>query len=664
MIIDKLIITDFGVYAGEQTFDLTPVVEDRPVVLVGGLNGGGKTTFLDAIQLCLYGKFALSSNRGGLSYPEYLKRCINKDSKNKKAKLQLTFRHVSDGTEIKYEVSRSWSGSGKSVSEEFCVIKDGEADDFLAENWVQFVESILPRKIANLFLFDGEKIEGFASTESAASLIATATHTLLGMDVVEQLERDLEALKQRKSGQAGKSQIHHDVNIAKEEYDHLTKERQEAVQYRAELKNKEVTIQKRLSTVELEFSQKGGDVFERQKDIERELDAAKSKVQEVEAEIRKLASGDLPLILIPDLLSEVHRQVDAETAAQKAADFVDLTKDRDKEIIELVSAAAVSNDVLKTLRNFLNKDLKTRMKAATHQPCMGLSNQAALDLQQLLSKEASLLQGTLSSLMADLEAALSVRERKVSEKASVPAEDTIQHLVDKRDQARQELEDVSRLIEQEDRNIQRLDHLKLRAKQKLSKLIEKKVRLDFEQEDTARLISHATKTQATLVEFRSKVIKQHIKRIESHIEKSFKSLLRKGALIKSLKIDPETFHIDLLDGKKRVVPPERLSAGERQLLAVATLWGLAKASNRLLPTVIDTPLGRLDTKHRLNLVTRYFPVASHQVILLSTDEEISGKYLRDLEGHVGRTYELVFDEKQGATKVVPGYFEEVQLNAH
>jgi DNA sulfur modification protein DndD len=58
------------------------------------------------------------------------------------------------------------------------------------------------------------------------------------------------------------------------------------------------------------------------------------------------------------------------------------------------------------------------------------------------------------------------------------------------------------------------------------------------------------------------------------------------------------------------------------------LRGLAKASGRPLPTIIDTPLGRLDSTRRRHLLERYFPVASHQVILLSTDEEIDAASLR------------------------------------
>jgi DNA sulfur modification protein DndD len=84
---------------------------------------------------------------------------------------------------------------------------------------------------------------------------------------------------------------------------------------------------------------------------------------------------------------------------------------------------------------------------------------------------------------------------------------------------------------------------------------------------------------------------------------------------------------------------------------------LARASGRPIPTVIDTPLGRLDSSHRQHLVERYFPTASHQVILLSTDEEIVGNYHQTLKPAVARHYLLAHDEALGSTNIEQGYFE-------
>ncbi len=75
------------------------------------------------------------------------------------------------------------------------------------------------------------------------------------------------------------------------------------------------------------------------------------------------------------------------------------------------------------------------------------------------------------------------------------------------------------------------------------------------------------------------------------------------------------------------------------------LWGLARASARPLPAVIDTPMARLDAAHRQHLVERYFPNASHQVVIFSTDTEVDRKYYQDLQPHIARAYHLNYDER-------------------
>jgi DNA sulfur modification protein DndD len=146
--------------------------------------------------------------------------------------------------------------------------------------------------------------------------------------------------------------------------------------------------------------------------------------------------------------------------------------------------------------------------------------------------------------------------------------------------------------------------------------------------------------------------------MESLMLESFRTLLRKKDLVHQLRIDPESFQVTLTGANNQPLPFDRLSAGERQLLATALLWGLARASGRPIPTVIDTPLGRLDSTHRKHLVERYFPSASHQVILLSTDEEIVGSYHKSLIPSVSRHYLLAHNEKFGSTHINPGYFEQ------
>ena len=152
-------------------------------------------------------------------------------------------------------------------------------------------------------------------------------------------------------------------------------------------------------------------------------------------------------------------------------------------------------------------------------------------------------------------------------------------------------------------------------------------------------------------------LRRQIGRIERLALESYQSLLRKETLVSDLQINPENFDIALRDDTRDVISPEELSAGERQLLAISLLWGMAKASGRALPVAIDTPMGRLDSAHRARLVERYFPFVSHQTLLFSTDEEIAGDYLRRLRPYIGRSYRLDYDDSTGSTTATEGFLE-------
>jgi DNA sulfur modification protein DndD len=89
------------------------------------------------------------------------------------------------------------------------------------------------------------------------------------------------------------------------------------------------------------------------------------------------------------------------------------------------------------------------------------------------------------------------------------------------------------------------------------------------------------------------------------------------------------------------------------------LWALAKTSGKPLPFIIDTPLARLDVEHRENLVSKFFPVASHQVLIFSTDAEIDEKYYPKIRQYVQKSYYMEYQSDRGKTRVSEGYFPEV-----
>jgi len=196
-----------------------------------------------------------------------------------------------------------------------------------------------------------------------------------------------------------------------------------------------------------------------------------------------------------------------------------------------------------------------------------------------------------------------------------------------------------------------------RREQGLIKLREADAKNKQLRDDRARILRHSAKVRETLEAFRHGVIARHVARIEQLVLESYQTLLRKSGLVTRLSINPEDYALTLYGHDARELSSERLSAGERQLLAIALLWGLAKASGRPLPMAIDTPLGRLDSVHRMHLIERYLPFASHQILLLSTDEEIMGDYHRHLLPWIGHTYLLIHDDKTASSRVMKGYLK-------
>ena len=82
------------------------------------------------------------------------------------------------------------------------------------------------------------------------------------------------------------------------------------------------------------------------------------------------------------------------------------------------------------------------------------------------------------------------------------------------------------------------------------------------------------------------------------------------------------------------------SAGENQIFATALFAGLAQVSGYHIPLMVDTPLARLDSKHRDNLLRYWYSDPDRQVILLSQDKEVDETLLQSVRPYLGKTYLL------------------------
>ena len=666
MILDSISLTNFGLYAGRQEILLTPPAPDKPVILFGGLNGGGKTTFLDALLLCLFGAHAKTSNRGRIAYSEYLSRCIHSHAEDQSASIRLSFRHTIEGSEDRYTLKRSWARINGRCTEEFHVLKNDRLEPALAANWALQVEDLMPANIAHLFLFDGEQIERYASAAESASLVGTAIQNLLGLDVVDQLEKDMRVFERRKRSEQIDDQAREKITTTEAELQALRARIARAKQDRAALRTHRIERRRReLKTIEEEFRRIGGTLFEQRQVIEARLaDAARACTESTEA-LRELAAGSLPLLLVSELLmsAAARDQKDRDTA--QARQLLDVLTDRDQAVLAHLKSHGVDASTRTVLRRYLERDRVAHQHRATNNTSLDLPDDARRALTALLHGQMDDLKRTANERLATHSDAKAEVEQARSVHHSVPESDAVADVIRRRDSLKDELARLDVEEASMEREIERLEQDTERTERAIAVLMEADVRHRERRDDRARMLRCAAQVRETLPAFRAATIKRHVVRIEHLVLESYQHLLRKTSLVTRLAIHPEDFSLTLFGRNGEVLPAESLSAGERQLLGIALLWGLGKASGRPLPTAIDTPLGRLDTDHRRHFIEHYVPFASHQTLVFSTNEEIVGDYLDRLRPSIGRCYYLDHDDQRGCTRVTDGYFEGERIaNAH
>jgi DNA sulfur modification protein DndD len=653
MIFENLLINNFGVYSGKQNFDLS-TKEKKPVILIGALNGSGKTTFLQAIDFVLYGKFSNFFYSQKLSYENFLKKNINKNNYDEGAQVELIFFRKYKGKNEKFKISRNWKAIGKKIKEEFFVFIDDVYDEDITKDWDNFVDQILPSRVASLFFFDGEKIEQLADLEQSKGVLKKAINSLLGLEIVDQLNTDVDEFQKRSVLQLKTDDEKKNINKLKKEVDGFEdriKEIDESiVKVEDELAKKAYDIRE----LNVELSQKGISYYEKKQEYEKELQVIDEKRTEISDELVKLASGDLPLLVVKKELAAMVEQSKSLLENQNKTD----SQKKNNDLIESISSFVLKNSkddkFTKNFEKFVSDKKINDITIFDNENL--LPNLNYQDLNSLLNHNLDTAEKDIKKKINTINK-LEEEYEKISQLINkIPTDDEIKPLINKLEEHKK---DEAKLIAKKnilDEQRGQINGPLIKINIELKKEYEKKTTQDLVNLDKKRFVDYSVRIKDVLSTFHVKALDFHIKKLEKLILECFKSLHRKKDFIRSIKIDTSTFDLQIFEAKNVQVDTDILSAGERQLLAVAILWGLAKASSSAAPTVIDTPLGRLDSEHRLNLVEQYFPTASKQVILLSTDEEINQKYHKYMKPYLARSYKIEYDEKINGSKSTLGYF--------
>ncbi|AUL96126.1 DNA sulfur modification protein DndD [Vibrio vulnificus] len=660
MLITKLTLNNFRVFRGVHEIDLRPAparlskngpIEgtERPIILFGGLNGAGKTSILTAVRLALFGRQSFSQVLSNGEYVDALSELIHKGvghgGVQDNASIELEFKYSQNGEENTYKVIRGWKRGKK---DNLCLEKDGVQIPELNYDQCQgFLNELIPTGIADLFFFDGEKIAELAEDESG-TVLKTAVRRLLGLDVIAKLKSDLNIFLKKQGSSALSQSLKKEMDSLDEK--RISHERNaEKLRGEADIVDAQIELVSRdILSLENKLSQNGGAWAKTREGEQLKVDSLLKEKVELEKQIRMEMETSLPFALAPNAMQRLQTQIKQEQQIKKKQNFGN----------ELDS-------FLETLRSkypSFDTEMAQSAIADSFKAHVGEFDSAEL-LLDISDRQANTIDYQLSNLSRESFSRFDearVRLQNVEEEidnasnniARAPEQEQVQEL----------FADVRTLDKKKEKLIIEYHALLEEAKRELRQALETARQIqklhdkNKDQSNKDQSISNAQNSILLLEKFGEQLTKARVNQLENEFVQSYKKLARKEDLQLSASINPASFDVELVDEHGIKINRKAMSAGEKQIYAISILEALGRTSGRKLPIIIDTPLGRLDSHHRDKLVENYFPTASHQVVILSTDTEIDRNYTSLIQDDIARTYEICFDGTTKSSTLKEGYF--------
>jgi DNA sulfur modification protein DndD len=653
VIIESITLHNYGIYKGKNTFQLNPE-KNKPIILIGGLNGHGKTTLLEALQIGFFGRKLTDIYQGKkLTYEEFIKKTINKDSDS--SLIQINFHQIEKGVKNQYSIYRTWSRNGKPL-EKFDMLVNKKQDLSIRDNWPTLVEDFIPTNVSSFFFFDGEKIEEYADLENSKKIFKKSIKKLLGLDIVDLLNSHINQIltDQNSEGDTKNQTLKAEIENIEKQISHL-EEIKDNLDDQLNVVDR-VILQEKSICEELnsQFKESGGSVLAKQKEIDAELSHAKNKFLLSEHNINLLALEDGPMALAYPLLTKLTEKLEKDKEDYEKNIFYNQIKNKYNSL-KKISENTFDKKNSKIFEEILDNDLGNEKKHTNTSDTL-FDTKLYADVSNFYYNDYPNFNDNLADELNTYEDTIDEMQSVGKRELGINFEEDINELKNKIVEAEKNLLQK----EQEKTKVEKDIRVNASAiefeRRNLNKFIEKFQSIQKNDETQLRMNIHGPKVQETLNQFKEKIINFKLNKIEIFILDTFNQLMNKKNFITKVSIDRTTNELNLYDQKDRKIDLQKLSAGERQLLAVSMIWSFSKASHKKLPTIIDTPLGRLDSNHRMHLVENYFPKAGEQVLLLSTDEEINKSLKTKLAPYIAKSYHLKYDSENQTTSIKEGYF--------
>jgi len=678
MIIDAISIKNFQTYYGDIEFEFDKPTNDKNIVLIGGLNGAGKTSFFSSIVLGLFGKnsegivFERSSGENiSDSYENYLQDVFNHSAKKKnetEMEISIALTHESKNIKI---VRKWWFDDSIDEILEIYIEEEGvvkplelpEEEIELNEYYEAFIQSIIPSQVGRFFFFDGEEIKSIAKQDPEQAVV-NGINALLGFNILDQLLIDLETLKRNLRKElpgAAKSGL-------LKNYDEL--EKIESV-IKVTDEEKKSCIEEiddlniHLEELEHDISEafEGRDIDNRNEvldkifNLDKELHIVENHLQTLVGEVLSLAfPGELLLKTEKILKKDLNNIQELDQSK-----FVNSLKNKfNKQLMK-----NLPEDIKK--KNSTIDEVKKSLDTTWEDLILGKNKSESFLNNYFSQEEISIAYNHILEVKAttsrDISRLVGKQEALVKEKSELLAMQQLfdsgryaQDILDKKSNTLSKLSTKQHELERFEAELMVLHQEKINSKNTIER-VESSMEVS---KDIQKELESVENYQYLINSFMEEARAKRAKQLSKKTSEVIKKLAHKEDLINKVTIDEKTYGINLLDSKNNTV--SRMSAGESEIFALSLLQALGDVSNRSLPVVIDTPLGRLDYSHRKSIVSNYFHNVSKQVFILSTDTEIDQNLYKEIKPYLIQTILIKSNNEKSSEIYNDEYFNFEEVN--
>lgn len=684
MKIKKLVLNNIGPYVNENVFNFN-VEGDNNIVLIGGKNGGGKTTFFNALKIAMYGARAFGYEGASSKYVAKLREIINTDVtylNKKKTGIVLELFFEDDIYKPTYTIERKWILTTNSIQEECIVKKDGVIlNDISRNDFELFLYNLMSPKLFNFYFFDGEHIGEYFLENNKEVNFKNSFLQLAGLDNISYMISNFNRMSLRRNKESkcvkeylcnkkiyneSENQINIDLDNIRTINENLKRIEDEMILFEKQYYGKGRVSQKEwkiLNQQLLEQEEMRANIYKQQKE---------------------LANTHLPFIIMKKQLLNVVNKLNIEE--ENSNKKICIEELENNNFVNFLEVNGVHN------AKYVFEQFKNAIGLKANDDVFGLSRLDSKNVRNKIDKKLGESIYDIELLNKKIKKSL-LESKKIRELLANSNLALIEEFENKRSELLKIKDDLNKklLLLEEEYRLHKVD-------MEYKKTIYEKSKKLYEEELRDRSVNNIVNRAVLAFEgFEEIIIKNQTLKVEKAFCSIFTKMINKKGFVDGIYIDKDLNVIpyvnkyiktselkDMLTKystktvadnlslvkkeqlnelkdteytKLKIENKKVFSKGERQIFIMSLYLALMSLKPLSLPFIIDTPFARIDKEHRSNIINVFFKALKGQLFILSTDEEITGKYEEELKEKISNKYLLSFIEAGKTTVVENKYFE-------